>query len=291
MAAERPSEKGNTDSLKNIPPYRTQWFSAACPLNECIQFGQLGIVGQILMGKPAVMFGEYGIGNDAFPIGIDAGKVAGGVAVTLCGGFFIPGDGLGGVAGSAEAVVDAGQQILPLPVARLRCTAVAGGCERFGMSSAEAAETAWKAFAFTFGDAVKVCGLNFGITAALASEFAPNGKSVQPTCAVFDLRGASRIKAAGTDTRQGVDKSAELFDFLTVIHGLIRKEKSDFKNIKWLPIPNSAFQTASALFTMSVSGQRGLTLKPPAATACSARIAPAKAIIAPLSVQYSMGGK
>ena len=42
---------------------------------------------------------------------------------------------------------------------------------------------------------------------------------------------------------------------------------------------------------MSVSGQRGLTLKPPAATACSARIAPAKAIIAPLSVQYSMGGK
>ena len=243
------------------------------------------------MGKPAVMFGEYGIGNDAFPVGIDAGKVAGGVAVTLCGGFFIPGDGLGGVAGSAEAVVDAGQQILPLPVARLRCTAVAGGCERFGMSSAEAAETAWKAFAFTFGDAVKVCGLNFGITAALVGEFAPNGKSVQPTCAVFDLRGASRIKAAGTDTRQGVDTLAESLDFLTVIHGLTRKEKSDLKNIKWLPIPNSAFQTVSALFTMSVSGQRGLTLKPPAATACSARIAPAKAIIAPLSVQYSMGGK
>jgi len=223
MAAERPSEKGNTDSLKNIPPYRTQWFSAACPLNECIQFGQLGIVGQILMGKPAVMFGEYGIGNDAFPVGIDAGKVAGGVAVTLCGGFFIPGDGLGGVAGSAEAVVDAGQQILPLPVARLRCTAVAGGCEHFGMSSAETAETARKAFAFTFGDAVKVCGLNFGITAASAGKFAPNGKSVQPTCAVFDLRGASRIKAAGADTRQGVNTLAESLDFLTVIHGLIRK--------------------------------------------------------------------
>ena len=91
------------------------------------------------------------------------------------------------------------------------------------MSSAKAAETARKAFAFTFGDAVKVCGLNFGITAALVGEFAPNGKSVQPTCAVFDLRGASWIKAAGTDTRQGVDKLAELFDFLTVVHGLIRK--------------------------------------------------------------------
>lgn len=242
MAAERPSEKGNTVSLKDIPPYRMQWFSAAFPLNERIQFGQLGIVGQMLMGKPAVMFGEYGIGNDAFPVGIDAGKVAGGVTVTLCGGFFIPGDGLGDVASSTETVVDAGQQILPLPVARLRCTAVAGGCEHFGMSSAEAAETAWKAFAFTFGDAVKVCGLNFGITAASAGKFAPNGKSVQPTCAVFDLHGASRIKAAGTDTRQGIDKSAELFDFLTVIHGLIRKEKSDLKNIKWLPIPNSAFR-------------------------------------------------
>lgn len=174
MAAERPSEKGNTDSLKNIPPYRTQWFSAACPLNECIQFGQLGIVGQILMGKPAVMFGEYGIGNDTFPVGIDAGKVA-------------------------------------------------GGCEHFGMPSAEAAETAWKAFAFTFGDTVKVCGLNFGITAASAGEFAPNGKSVQPTCAVFDLHDASRIKAAGADTRQGVNTLAESLDFLTVIHGLIRK--------------------------------------------------------------------
>ena len=91
------------------------------------------------------------------------------------------------------------------------------------MSSAKAAETARKAFAFTFGDAVKVCGLNFGITAAPAGKFAPNGKSVQPTCAVFDLRGASWIKAAGTDTRQGVDKLAELFDFLTVVHGLIRK--------------------------------------------------------------------
>ena len=289
MAAERSSEKGNTDSLKNIPLYRTKWFSAACPLNECIQFGQLGIVGQMLMGKPAVMFGEYGIGNDTFPVGIDAGKVAGGVAVTLCGGFFIPGDGFGGVAGSAEAVVDAGQQILPLPVARLRCTAVAGGCERFGMSSAEAAETAWKAFAFTFGDAVKVCGLNFGITAALAGEFAPNGKSVQPTCAVFDLRGASRIKAAGTDTRQGVDTLAESLDFLTVIHDLTRKV--GFKKHQMAAHPKFGFQTASALFTMSVSSQRCLTLKPPAATACSARIAPAKAIIAPLSVQYSMGGK
>ena len=131
---------------------------------------------------------------------------------------------MGGVAGSAEAVVDAGQQILPLPVARLRCTAVAGGCEHFGMSSAETAETARKAFAFTFGDAVKVCGLNFGITAASAGKFAPNGKSVQPTCAVvFDLHGASRIKAAEADTRQGVDTLAESLDFLTVIHGLTRK--------------------------------------------------------------------
>ena len=178
---------------------------------------------------------------------------------------------------------------MPLPVARLRCTAVAGGCERFGISSAEAAETARKAFAFTFGDAVKVCGLNFGITAALAGEFAPNGKSVQPTCAVFDLRGASRIKAAGTDTRQGVDTLAESLDFLTVIHGLTRKEKSDLKNIKWLPIPIRLSDGLRA-FTMSVSGQRGLTLKPPAATACSARIAPAKAIIAPLSVQYPWAG-
>ena len=56
-------------------------------------------------------------------------------------------------------------------------------------------------------------------------------------------------------------------------------------------MPSEQFQTAFCHLTISNNGQRGRTLNAPASLPVFKCIAPAKAIIAPLSVQYAIGGK